>query len=214
LTQSLKISEISIFCYDKMGDSPLNDSRLRQTNDASPASSPTSSQCSDTSFATGDDLLTNSLDYVESDPLHKALREALLCNAKLQLELERLEAHVRFLEDQPRHSIQSSDPSLCDAGDDRSCSLSEDEDSNWTLVESLNASQELIHPLTADGHFVINLPIPKTLLDFMVFTEDREFTQSRYTAVTCAPDEFPSQGYSLKQQESKRHTEIFIVMTM
>ena len=194
-----------------MGDSPLNDSRLRQTNDASPASSPTSSQCSDTSFATGDDLSTNSLDYVESDPLHKALREALLCNAKLQQELERLEAHVRFLKDQPRHSVQSSDPSLFDSGDDRSCSLSEDEDSNWTLVESVNASQELI---TADGHFLINLPIPKLLLDFMVFTEDSEFTQLRYTAITCAPDEFPSQGYSLKQQESKRHTEIFIVMTM
>lgn len=41
-----------------------------------------------------------------------------------------------------------------------------------------------------------------------------EFTHMRYTAVTCSADEFSVKGYSLRQQELKRITEIFIVVTM
>jgi chitin synthase len=41
-----------------------------------------------------------------------------------------------------------------------------------------------------------------------------EFTHMRYTAVTCPADEFSKKGYSLRQQELRRSTELFIVVTM
>jgi chitin synthase len=41
-----------------------------------------------------------------------------------------------------------------------------------------------------------------------------EFTHMRYTAVTCDPDQFPAKGYNLRQQELRRPTELFIVVTM
>lgn len=36
----------------------------------------------------------------------------------------------------------------------------------------------------------------------------------RYTAATCDPKDFASQGYTLRQQLLERHTELFIVLTM
>ncbi|RKO96211.1 hypothetical protein CAUPRSCDRAFT_8395, partial [Caulochytrium protostelioides] len=36
----------------------------------------------------------------------------------------------------------------------------------------------------------------------------------RYTAVTCGPDAFSREGYTLRQQEYGRQTELFIVVTM
>ncbi len=41
-----------------------------------------------------------------------------------------------------------------------------------------------------------------------------EMLHTRYSAVTCDPDDFARSGYSLRQFESKRTTEIFIVITM
>ncbi|KAH9910914.1 chitin synthase-domain-containing protein, partial [Amylocystis lapponica] len=37
---------------------------------------------------------------------------------------------------------------------------------------------------------------------------------TRYTAVTCDPDEFEQKGFTLRQNESRRTTELFIVITM
>ncbi|KAJ3064834.1 Chitin synthase, class 2 [Podochytrium sp. JEL0797] len=68
--------------------------------------------------------------------------------------------------------------------------------------------------LTKEGNLVLDIPVPDRVLQLGQFKEGAEFTQMRYTAVTCDPDEFSKGGYVLRQQESKRPTEIFIVVTM
>lgn len=62
------------------------------------------------------------------------------------------------------------------------------------------------------GNLVIDLPVPPNLV--LPRTGDREMMQTRYTAVTCNPDEFSAQGFSLRQVEMHRTTELFIVITM
>ena len=69
-------------------------------------------------------------------------------------------------------------------------------------------------PLTPEGNLVIDVPVPDRVLYNAKYLAGDEFTHMRYTAVTCSADEFPTRGYSLRQQESKRHTELFIVVTM
>lgn len=69
-------------------------------------------------------------------------------------------------------------------------------------------------PLTPEGNLVIDVPVPDRVLYNAKYLVGDEFTHMRYTAVTCSADEFPTRGYSLRQQESKRHTELFIVVTM
>ncbi|KAJ3065064.1 Chitin synthase, class 2 [Podochytrium sp. JEL0797] len=64
------------------------------------------------------------------------------------------------------------------------------------------------------GNMVIDLPVPASLLKLGSFSSGEEFTHTRYTAVTCSADDFASQGYRLRQQESGRQTELFIVVTM
>jgi chitin synthase len=41
-----------------------------------------------------------------------------------------------------------------------------------------------------------------------------EMTKTRYSAVTCDPDEFIAERFSLRQVEYGRQTELFIVITM
>ncbi|KAI9093812.1 chitin synthase-domain-containing protein [Phlyctochytrium arcticum] len=69
-------------------------------------------------------------------------------------------------------------------------------------------------PLTPQGNLVIDIPVPDRVLQSGKFRSGEEFTHMRYTAVTCAADDFTSKGYSLRQQEYNRHTEVFIVVTM
>ena len=69
-------------------------------------------------------------------------------------------------------------------------------------------------PLTPQGNLVIDIPVSDKLLQLGGHSFDHEFTHSRYTAVTCHPDEFATSGYSLRQQELNRTTEIFVVVTM
>ncbi|KAJ3029489.1 UNVERIFIED_CONTAM: Chitin synthase, class 2 [Siphonaria sp. JEL0065] len=68
--------------------------------------------------------------------------------------------------------------------------------------------------LTKEGNLVLDIPVPDRVLQLGQFKEGEEFTQMRYTAVTSDPDNFSQDGYVLRQQESKRPTEIFIVVTM
>ncbi|KAI9331872.1 chitin synthase-domain-containing protein [Obelidium mucronatum] len=68
--------------------------------------------------------------------------------------------------------------------------------------------------LTKEGNLVLDIPVPDRVLQLGQFKEGDEFTQMRYTAVTSDPDDFAQDGYVLRQQESKRPTEIFIVVTM
>jgi chitin synthase len=67
-------------------------------------------------------------------------------------------------------------------------------------------------PLT-NGNLVVDIPVARKVLKF-ASGNTREFTHTRYTAVTCGADEFTSKGYVLRQQENETHTEIFIVVTM
>ncbi|KAJ3128061.1 Chitin synthase, class 2 [Nowakowskiella sp. JEL0407] len=68
--------------------------------------------------------------------------------------------------------------------------------------------------LTPQGHLVIDIPVPDRVLQIGRFQTGEEFTHMRYTAVTCDANQFPTQGYTLRQQEYGRPTELFVVVTM
>lgn len=70
-------------------------------------------------------------------------------------------------------------------------------------------------PLTREGNLVIDLPAPRQLMSLAKYTEPpEEFCYTRYTAVTCDPDEFVARGYRLKVQEMGRKAELLIALTM
>ncbi|KAI8901033.1 chitin synthase-domain-containing protein [Globomyces pollinis-pini] len=69
-------------------------------------------------------------------------------------------------------------------------------------------------PLTPQGNLVIDVPVANRIARQGRYNDGIEFTHMRYTAVTCHPDEFSIKGYSLRQQELNRQTELFIVVTM
>ncbi|KAI1315891.1 Chitin synthase, class 1 [Mortierella claussenii] len=64
------------------------------------------------------------------------------------------------------------------------------------------------------GNLVLDCPVPSKLLDVLPRKNDEEFTSMRYTAVTCDPNEFSHQNYTLRPKMLNRETELFIVMTM
>ncbi|KAI9316417.1 chitin synthase 1 [Dichotomocladium elegans] len=64
------------------------------------------------------------------------------------------------------------------------------------------------------GHLVLDCPVPPRYLDAVPIKENKEFTHMRYTAATCDPSEFASDGYTLRPQLMERKTELFIVLTM
>ncbi|KIM21150.1 glycosyltransferase family 2 protein [Serendipita vermifera MAFF 305830] len=70
---------------------------------------------------------------------------------------------------------------------------------------------ELFH-----GNLVIDNEVPSKLLDMCPQKTEREFKFMRYTAATCDPNDFKSEGYTLRpaMYEPARKTELFIVMTM
>ena len=67
---------------------------------------------------------------------------------------------------------------------------------------------------------VVDLPVPPKLVKILPvvggvrYEEKSEMTKTRYTAVTCDPDEFERRGFFLRQNELGRTTELFIVITM
>lgn len=67
-----------------------------------------------------------------------------------------------------------------------------------------------------DGHLVLDCPVPSHLLQRLPIREGREFNFMRYTAVTCDPDEFVKDRYTLRQQlyQPPRATELCIILTM
>ncbi|KAF8988801.1 Chitin synthase, class 1 [Haplosporangium bisporale] len=64
------------------------------------------------------------------------------------------------------------------------------------------------------GNLVLDCPIPSKLLDVLPKKNSDEFTTMRYTAVTCDPNDFAAQNYTLRPKMLNRETELFIVMTM
>ena len=64
-----------------------------------------------------------------------------------------------------------------------------------------------------NGNLVMDLPVPPKLI-LPLRKSDRETGFTRYTAVTCDPDDFEKCGLFLRQNESNRSTELFICVTM
>ncbi|BGP41655.1 Chitin synthase, class 3 [Rhodotorula kratochvilovae] len=65
-----------------------------------------------------------------------------------------------------------------------------------------------------EGNLVIPCAIPTRLLGFLPRKDGDEFTQTRYTAITCEPDNFNDRNYTLRPTLYDRQTELFIVVTM
>ncbi|GAA6062856.1 hypothetical protein JCM10212_006109 [Sporobolomyces blumeae] len=65
-----------------------------------------------------------------------------------------------------------------------------------------------------EGNLVIECQIPTRLAGFLPRKGEDEFMQTRYTAVTCGPDEFHARNYTLRPSLYNRQTELFIVVTM
>jgi hypothetical protein len=63
-----------------------------------------------------------------------------------------------------------------------------------------------------NGNLVVDLDVPPKLL--LPRKGVPETMKARYTAVTCDPDDFEAKGFILRQNESRRKTELFIVVTM
>ncbi|EIW63419.1 uncharacterized protein TRAVEDRAFT_69433 [Trametes versicolor FP-101664 SS1] len=63
-----------------------------------------------------------------------------------------------------------------------------------------------------NGNLVLDLTVPPKLV--LPRRGEPETMKTRYTAVTCDPDEFEKRGFFLRQNESRRTTELFIVITM
>lgn len=66
-----------------------------------------------------------------------------------------------------------------------------------------------------DGNLVMRLDIPLQLKESLrPFFPQEEMLQTSYTGVTCGPDDFVQNHYSLRQIEARRETELMIVITM
>ncbi|KAJ9098159.1 hypothetical protein QFC21_004488 [Naganishia friedmannii] len=66
-----------------------------------------------------------------------------------------------------------------------------------------------------DGNLVMRLDIPLQLKESLrPFFPKEEMLQTSYTGVTCGPDDFVQNHYSLRQIEARRETELMIVITM
>jgi len=66
-------------------------------------------------------------------------------------------------------------------------------------------------PLT-NGNLVLDLPVPPKLV--LPRVGHPEVMKTRYTAVTCDPDDFERKGHFLRQNQNNRRTELFICITM
>lgn len=64
-----------------------------------------------------------------------------------------------------------------------------------------------------NGNLLVDLSVPPKLI-LPLIRSDRETSQTRYTAITCDPDEFEKNGFFLKQNERHRSTELFICVTV
>lgn len=63
-----------------------------------------------------------------------------------------------------------------------------------------------------NGNLVVDINVPPKMV--LPYRGEPEMTKTRYTAVTCDPDEFEKSGFFLRQNENGRRTELFIVITM
>ncbi|SCZ88136.1 BZ3500_MvSof-1268-A1-R1_Chr10-2g02854 [Microbotryum saponariae] len=64
------------------------------------------------------------------------------------------------------------------------------------------------------GNLVLDCAIPTRLSDFLPRKGEDEFMLTRYTAVTCAPEDFNKNSYTLRPTLYSRQTELLIVVTL
>lgn len=96
---------------------------------------------------------------------------------------------------------------------------SKDDDKEGTAVSprptrSLRRQVTQRIQLTRRGHLVLESRVADRLLEAIPMNTQPEFKTMRYTAVCCAPDDFASHGYTLRQHLSHRSTELMIVITL
>ncbi|KAF9582343.1 Chitin synthase, class 2, partial [Lunasporangiospora selenospora] len=65
-----------------------------------------------------------------------------------------------------------------------------------------------------DGNLVLMCPVPTHYLDQQRQQKGEEWEFMRYTAVTCDPNDFEAENYTLRPSMWHRETELFIVVTM
>ncbi|RCI01912.1 Chitin synthase, class 1 [Rhizopus stolonifer] len=70
------------------------------------------------------------------------------------------------------------------------------------------------HVKLTRGNLVLECPVPTQYIKSVPIKDGKEFTHMRYTAATCDPRDFVTEGYTLRQQLLGRQTELFIVLTM
>ncbi|CAG8540628.1 5003_t:CDS:2, partial [Ambispora leptoticha] len=80
--------------------------------------------------------------------------------------------------------------------------------------EKANRRKSVRHVELTEGNLVLDCPVPDRILRNVQYTSGDEFTKMRYTAVTCDPDYFQQERYTLRQAQYGRETELMIVMTM
>ncbi|KZS93933.1 glycosyltransferase family 2 protein [Sistotremastrum niveocremeum HHB9708] len=77
-------------------------------------------------------------------------------------------------------------------------------------VERRNKAKKRV--ALTNGHLVTELDVPSKMI--LPVKGEEEMLKTRYTAVTCDPDDFERKGFSLRQNIYGRRTEMFIVVTM
>jgi hypothetical protein len=93
--------------------------------------------------------------------------------------------------------------------------LSQDPFYQQTYQPSLTRKRTVIKRLELyRGNLVINCPVPDRLLNNVQIQTGEEFSVMRYSAVTCDPDRFSAENYTLRQPLYGRETEMMIIMTM
>ncbi|KAG0072453.1 Chitin synthase, class 1, partial [Podila epicladia] len=65
-----------------------------------------------------------------------------------------------------------------------------------------------------DGNLVLECPVPRHYLDKQTQQKGQEWEFMRYSAVTCDPDLFKAENFTLRPAMWNRETELFIVVTM
>ncbi|KAH9949390.1 chitin synthase [Amylocystis lapponica] len=83
----------------------------------------------------------------------------------------------------------------------------------WNSARDRLLKQRVVRKIELQqGNLVLDMQVPSHIVPKGMV--DEEMTKLRYTAATCDPDDFMRSHYSLRPYLYKRHTELFIVMTM
>ncbi|KZT08571.1 glycosyltransferase family 2 protein [Laetiporus sulphureus 93-53] len=84
----------------------------------------------------------------------------------------------------------------------------------WSAVREKLLKQRAVKQVELqEGNLVLDMQAPSFIVP-KGMDHVEEMTKLRYTAATCDPDDFMLNKYSLRPYLYKRHTELFIVMTM